>query len=133
MYMANHKEPDSELDALVSQIFAAALEVHRTLGPGFVEQVYEEALCMELDLRSIPYTRQHPIAVHYKGRQVGEGRVDVLVDGRLILELKAVETILPVHRAQLISYMRTAHHHLGILINFKAHLMTEGFKRVIVS
>src|SRR5574337_1997226 len=100
-------EPDKQLDQLAHAVIGAAIEVHRTLGPGFLESVYEDALCFELELRHIHYERQHIIAVNYKGRHVGEGRIDILVENRLIVELKAVEELAPVHTAQVISYLKT--------------------------
>src|SRR3989337_4468500 len=89
-------EPRAELDDLAHRVIGAAIEVHRLLGPGFLESVYEEALCVELELRSIPFKRQAVVAVEYKGHQVGESRLDLLVDDVLILELKAVDALSPV-------------------------------------
>lgn len=111
-------EPPQELDAVASRVIGAALEVHRQLGPGLLESLYEEALYVELKLRGIGVERQKPLAVIYKGRPIGEHRLDFLVETRLIVELKAVERFLPIHRAQLISYLRTARLSLGLLINF---------------
>ena len=86
-------EPDAELDRLAHCVIGAALEVHRTLGPGFLEAIYEEALCVELSLRRIPFARQVPVGVDYKGNLVGQARMDLLVDGRLVVELKVIESI----------------------------------------
>lgn len=91
-------EPDEALDALARTVIGAAIEVHRELGPGFLEAVYEEELALELGLRSIPFARQPIVEVCYKGARVGEGRLDFLVDGRLVVEIKTVHTIHPVHR-----------------------------------
>src|SRR3954447_2509422 len=96
-------------------VIGAAIAVHRTLGPGFLESVYEEALCIELQERGIPFVQQSPAAVLYKGRLVGEGRLDLLVGDALIVELKAVEALAPVHTAQLISYLKSTGCHLGLL------------------
>lgn len=82
------QEPDEDLDELAHSVIGAAIEVHRVLGPGFLESVYKEALCVELRLRGIEFARQAPVPMYYKGRNVGEGRLDALVDGRLIIELK---------------------------------------------
>jgi GxxExxY protein len=114
-------------------VIGAALEVHRSLGPGFLESVYEEALCIELGLREIAFQRQVPVAVEYKGHAVGEGRLDLLVAGRLVVELKAVESILPVHQAQVISYLKATGHQLGLLINFNVPVLKSGIKRIILS
>ena len=127
------KEPDPALDALAKNVIGAALEVHRTLGPGYLEMVYEEALCVELGLRGLSFKRQFPISVMYKSVSVGEGRFDLLVEQQLIVELKAVEAILPVHKAQVISYLKATRCQLGLLINFNVHLLRQGLHRIILS
>src|SRR4051812_16962956 len=99
------REPDGELDGWAHQVIGAALEVHRALGPGFLESVYEQALCIELHTRAVPFQRQVPIAVQYKGKVVGQGQLDLLVGNRLVVELKAVEAIAPIHGVQLRSYL----------------------------
>ena len=129
----DYPEPDPETDQLAKQVIGAAIEVHRHLGPGLAESIYEAALCVEFDLRGIPYTRQFLIGVTYKGVSVGQSRIDLLVDGRLIVELKAVDALAPVHRAQLISYLRIAHLKLGLLLNFNTTLLRQGIQRVILS
>src|SRR5258705_9603842 len=97
------QEPDAELDEFARLVIGAAIEVHRHLGPGLLEDVYEEALCMEFELRKIPFMRQERVGITYKGRAVGKGRLDLLVGGRLIVELKSVERLAPIHSAQIIS------------------------------
>lgn len=124
-------EPDLRIDETARSVIGAALEVHRALGPGFLEAVYEEALALELALRGVPHQRQAPIPVHYKGACVGEARPDFLVDGHLIVELKAVGQVLPVHRAQVLSYLRAAGKPLGLLLNFNAVLLREGTERIV--
>ena len=126
-------EPEQYLDVLVREVIGAVIEVHRELGPGYLESVYEDALVVEFALRGVAYTRQVPISVAYKGTVVGEGRLDVLVDGRLILELKAVERLLPIHKAQLISYLKATGYKLGLLINFNERLVRDGIQRVVLS
>ncbi len=126
-------EPDKRLDELARAVIDAAIEVHRELGPGFVESVYEEALAVELRLRDVEFERQKPIAVFYKGHPVGEGRVDLLVGGALIVELKAVEKLLPVHKAQVISYLKASRSALALLINFNERLLKDGIQRVVLS
>jgi GxxExxY protein len=127
------REPDPQLDEMARVVVDAALEVHRELGPGFVEGVYEEALAVELRMRDVRFERQHPVSVSYKGHAVGEGRVDILVDGALIVELKAVEKLLPVHKAQVISYLKARGSTLALLINFNERLLRDGIQRVVLS
>lgn len=124
-------EPDPHLDALANAVIGAAIEVHRTLGPGYPEGVYEEALGVELSLRNIPFVRQQVVQVLYKGVQVGEGRVDLLVGGRLVVEIKTVDALIPVHRAQVISYLKALGQPLGLLLNFRAALLRDGLERVV--
>ena len=126
-------EPDRELDRLAHQVIGAAIEVHRQLGPGLLEPVYEKALCIEFDLRGIPFRSQSGVGVIYKGRPVGKGKLDLLVGGRLIVELRAVEKLAPIHSAQIISYLRMTNRTLGLLINFNVPVLKEGIKRVVLS
>lgn len=126
-------EPNRELDQLAHAVIGAAIEVHRALGPGFLESVYEEALSFELEQRAVPFTRQHVISVSYKGRPVGEGRLDMLVAGRLVVELKAVDELAPIHMAQVISYLKATGHKLGLLINFNVPILKQGIRRVVLS
>ncbi len=127
------KEPDKELDELAYKVIGAAMEVHRTLGPGFLESVYEEALCVELKRREISFEKQAEISIQYKGHAVGKGRLDLLVDKKLVVELKTVESFAPIHQAQVISYLKATGLELGLLINFKVPLLKNGIKRVILS
>lgn len=126
-------EPDSRTDALAREVIGAAIEVHRHLGPGFLEKVYEEALCVELRLRKIPFERQRPAKVEYKGEYVGEGQLDLLVDERLIVELKAVREVAPIHRAIVVSYLKATEKSLALLINFKVSRLKDGVQRVVLS
>jgi len=112
------------------EVIGAAIDVHRALGPGFLESVYEEALCMELYERGIPFTRQHEVIVHYKTREIGTGRVDIIVDESLIIELKAVDALAPVHTAQLLSSLRITGYPLGLLINFNVAALKDGIRRI---
>src|SRR5581483_3797457 len=109
-------EPSEEVDRLATLVIGCAIEVHRHLGPGYIEEVYEEALCEELRLSKIPFQRQAAFAIHYKGKKVGEGRLDLLVGGQLIVELKAVTAIAPVHQAQAKSYLKATSLQLALLI-----------------
>ena len=126
-------EPPPELDETTSSVISAAVEVHRILGPGFLESVYEEALAIEFGLRGIRFEQQKPIAVPYKGSQVGEGRLDFLVRNSVVVELKAAEKLLPIHQAQLISYLKATQLRLGLLINFHERLLKDGVRRVVFS
>ena len=126
-------EPDQHLDSLAAQLIDAALAVHKTLGPGFLEAVYEEALSVELKLRGVPHRRQVPVAVQYKGVSVGEGRLDLLVDELLVVELKAVELLAPIHLAQVLSYLKATKLPLGLLITFNVHQLRRGIRRIVLS
>lgn len=129
--------PTSELDVytnqLSSRIIGASIEVHRNLGPGFLEKIYEEALAIELADRNISFQRQHEISVEYKGQQIGLNRLDLLVENCIIVELKAVEAISPIHRAQIISYLKATGYKLGLLINFNVTLLKQGINRIVLS
>jgi GxxExxY protein len=124
-------EPGTELDLLAKTVIGAAIEVHKVIGPGYLESVYEEALCQELNIRGIAFVRQPVFTLTYKGVSVGQGRLDLLVEERLIVELKAVEVLAAIHHAQVISYLRALHLQLGLLINFNVPLLKQGIRRVI--
>ena len=129
----DRKEPEEELDLLARDIIGAAIEVHRVLGPGFLESVYEEALGIELKLRGIPFKHQVSLGVEYKGERVGEGRMDLLVKDALIVELKTVDNLAPIHKAQTISYLKATGLKLALLINFNVPVLKDGIKRIILS
>ena len=113
-------------------MIGAAVEVHRHLGPGFLESVYEEALVVELGLQEIPFRRQVPVPVRYKGLSVAEARLDLLVGAPAPgVELKAVAALLPIHMAQLLSYLKAGSFQLGLLINFNVMTLRQGLRRVI--
>jgi GxxExxY protein len=114
-------------------VIGAAIDVHRELGPGFLESIYEAALCHELELRGIPHVRQAAIQVSYKGHELGENRIDILVSNRLIVELKAVEKVDDIHYAQVKSYLKATHLTLGLLINFNVKLLKDGISRIVLS
>lgn len=122
-----------ELNEISRSVIGAAIDVHRALGPGFLESVYEEALCMELHDCGIPFQRQYEVAVRYKGREVGTGRVDMIVKETIIVELKAVDALAPIHTAQLLSYLRITGYPLGLLINFNVAKLTDGVRRIALS
>ncbi|WP_234023813.1 GxxExxY protein [Sorangium cellulosum] len=121
----------TEQDGLTRHVIGAAMEVHRVLGPGFLESIYEEALSVELSLLGIPFRRQVVAHVNYKGRMVGEGRIDLLVAERLVVELKVVEHLAPIHMAQVLSYLKTMKLRIGLLITFNVPALRLGIKRMI--
>ncbi|MBI2900297.1 MAG: GxxExxY protein [Planctomycetes bacterium] len=127
------REPEEELDDLAHRVIGAAIEVHTVLGPGHLESAYEKALAIEFGERGIPFERQKPFQVKYKGRPVVEGRLDFLVAGRLVVEIKAADRLAPVHKAQVISYLKATGHHLGLLMNFNEVLLPDGLQRVVLS
>jgi GxxExxY protein len=114
-------------------IIGAAIEVHRSLGPGLLESAYEQCLSYEFSLRQIPFERQKPLHVNYKRTQLDCGyRLDFLVAGVVVVEVKAIEALLPIHQAQLLSYLKLGGWKLGLLINFHVPLLREGIKRVVL-
>lgn len=121
---------DAQIEEASNKVIGAAIEVHRHLGPGYLESVYEEALAAELTLRAIPFARQVVFGLDYKGHVIGEGRLDFMVDGCLIVELKAVEALAPIHTAQCISYLKANQKRLALLINFNVSVLKDGIKRV---
>jgi GxxExxY protein len=118
---------------LSQAIIGAAIEVHRVLGPGLLESAYEECLCRELTLRGIPFERQRTLPIEYKGHHLNSGyRLDLLVGGEIVVELKTVETLLPIHNAQLLSYLRLGGWRLGLLINFHTPVLRHGIRRLVL-
>jgi GxxExxY protein len=130
--MRKRKEPIPEkTNRLSSVIVDSALTVHRTLGPGLLERVYEQCMIHELTLRGIKIESQVHLPVDYKGLRIAEAlRIDILVEGLIVIEVKAVEAILPVHEAQLLTYLKLSNHRLGLLINFNSPLIKDGIKRI---
>jgi GxxExxY protein len=126
-----NREIDSQVNELTHEIIGSAIEVHKSIGPGFLETVYEEALCYELKLRNIPFARQVPVKLKYKNIHVGESRLDIFVNRLVIVELKTVDVLAPIHLAQVISYLKATRTNLGLLINFNVPTLKQGIKRVI--
>lgn len=123
---------NENINRLSNRVIGAALEVHKQVGPGLLESIYEGCLCRELTLQGIPYLRQVMIPVHYKGIELPHKlKLDVLVDDALILELKSQEKIEPIHEAQLLTYLRLTGKWLGLLINFNVGLLRDGIHRII--
>lgn len=117
---------------IAQQVIGAAIEVHRHLGPGLLESAYDECLCYELSRRGLRFERQVHLPVDYKGLRLDCAyRLDLLVQGVLIVELKAVDELLPIHKAQLLTYLRAAQKSVGLLINFNVPVLKTGIKRVV--
>ena len=131
----NHKDTRSTKERsndLSKMIVEAAIEVHRLLGPGLLESAYEEALCHELNLRRIPFERQKSMPLSYKGIKLNCGyRLDLLVDGLVVVELKAVERMEPIFEAQLLTYLKLTDLWLGMLLNFNVPVMRRGIRRIV--
>lgn len=112
---------------LTERVIGAAIEVHRSLGPGLLESAYEECLCHELHLRAIAFERQVPLPVEYKGVKLDCGyRLDLLVENVLIIEIKCLEHVLPVHEAQLLTYLKMTRKRVGLILNFNSSVLTRG-------
>jgi GxxExxY protein len=127
------RELGEQVEQLAYRAIGAAIEVHRILGPGFLESVYQESLEVEFGMRGIPCHPKKPVAITYKGHQVGEGQLDFMLGDILIVELKAVEKLAPIHDAQLISDLKMTKNSPGLLINFNVPILKEGIKRIILS
>ena len=122
-----------EFDELSHRVIGCAIEVHRHLGPGLLESTYEHCLAHEMKVNNINFKLQHPVAIEYKGVLLDCGyRVDILVEERLILELKSVEEIKGIHEAQLLTYMKLAEIRTGLLINFNVKRLQNGIKRFVL-
>jgi GxxExxY protein len=122
-----------EFDPLSGKVIGCAIDVHKALGPGLLENAYEQCLAHELRLNGIECHLQKPIPVSYKGVKLDCGyRIDMLVDDLLIVELKSVERLLPIHEAQLLTYMRLARLSVGLLINFNVRFLKDGIKRFVL-
>jgi GxxExxY protein len=122
-----------ERDPRTEAIIGAAIEVHRELGPGLLESIYEECLCRELRSRGTPFARQVPLPITYKGERLDcEYRVDLLVADEVVVELKAVERLLPIHEAQLLSYMKLLNKRIGLLIDFCVPVLKDGVRRRVL-
>lgn len=117
---------------ITEKIIGAAIEVHKTLGPGLLEGIYEKALAHELSLRNIKHERQKEISIEYKGISAGNHRIDLLVEDKVIVELKTVDVLHPIHDAQLITYLKATGKRVGLIINFNVEQLKDGIKRIIV-
>jgi GxxExxY protein len=120
------------LNSLTERIIGCAIEVHKAIGPGLLESAYEECLCFELSQNGLLFKRQVPLPVRYKSVNLDCGcRLDVIVEDKVIIEIKAVERIIPIHEAQLLSYLKMLDIRLGLILNFHSSVMKHGIKRIV--
>lgn len=121
------------LNRITGDIIGAAMEVHRTLGPGLLESAYHECLCRELSVRGIPFERERALPVEYKGIRLECGyRLDLLVSGAVVIEIKSVEGLAPVHEPQLLTYLRLGGWRIGLLVNFNVAVLKDGIRRKVI-
>jgi len=121
-----------ELNKITEKIIGCCIAIHKELGPGLLESIYESALCIELNEIGLKYERQKRLPVKYKNRKIGDFRIDLLVENSIVLELKSVERHDPLFEAQILSYMKLGDYKLGLLINFNSKLLKDGIKRFII-
>ena len=127
----NHRDTEAQRDLISEQVIGAAIEIHRILGPGLLESAYEECLCYELNSKNIPFQRQVALPVKYKDVCLECGyRMDLVIASTLVLELKTVELLLPIHQAQLLTYLKLSGLRTGLLINFNVPVLKQGLKRM---
>ena len=119
-------------DPLTEKIIGCAIEVHRTLGPGLLEQTYESALCVELQLVGLKFQRQQVVPVTYKNQPVGDYRLDLVVENSVVLELTSVDRFDPIFEAQLLTYLKITGLKRGLLLNFNSRLLKDGIKRLVL-
>ena len=122
--------PDTE--DLMNRIIGAAIEVHRHLGPGFLESIYHRALCIELRERNLPYALKRRVQIEYKGHKLAHHELDLIVDSRVVVEVKAVAQLEEIHGAQLIAYLRSTGLRAGLLLNFNKPVLKAGLRRVVL-
>ena len=129
---AEEAERLGDLNGITHGIIAAAIEVHRHLGPGLLESAYQECVCYELSQMGLTFTREVHLPLSYKGLQLDcNYRIDLLVEDAIVVELKSVEQILPIHSAQLLTYLKAAHKQIGLLINFSVPVLKDGIRRMV--
>jgi len=122
-----------KFDDLSNKVIGCAIEVHRTLGPGLLESTYEQCFAHELKMTSIAFKLQHPLPVEYKGINIDCGyRIDLFINNSLIVELKSVDKVLPIHKAQLLTYMRLSGIKIGLLMNFNVKYLKDGIIRMVL-
>lgn len=130
--MANIEKKWVENDKLTEHIIGAAIQVHREIGPGLLESAYEACLCYELSLLNLKFERQKSFPIIYKGMKLESGyRLDLIIENQVVVEIKSVSILLPVHEAQLLSYLRQIGRGRGLLINFNVKMLKDGLRRII--
>ena len=130
---AENAEVGRNINVLTEQVIGAAIDVHRALGPGLLESSYELCLCRELNLRGIAFERQKPIPVEYKGVKLDCGyRADLIVDGEVLVEIKAVDALAAINDAQLLTYLRLGGWHVGLIVNFNVQFLKQGIRRRVL-
>jgi GxxExxY protein len=122
----------ADLESLVRETIGSCIAVHRELGPGLLEAIYPRAVAVELEARGISFELERSIPVRYRGHLICHQRLDVFVDGRLILEIKSVERLLAIHLAQVTSYLRVTGARIGLLVNFNVPILAQGIRRVVL-
>ena len=125
-------ELPEELEMLMHRTIGCCIAVHRALGPGLLESIYSRAVCIELDTQGIAFETEKPFPIMYRGQLLCHQRLDFVVAGRLVLEIKAVDHLDPVHHAQLLSYLRASKLRAGLLINFNVPVLQNGLKRIVL-
>ena len=131
-FVDEEMEPNPERNRITNLIIGAAIAVHKELGPGHLESVYENAMAIEFNARNIRFVRQAAFPIMYRNEQVGEGRVDFLVEDTVVVELKAVESINPLHIAQSISYLKITKKRLVLILNFNVKKLVDGIRRIVL-
>lgn len=121
-----------ESSGLTSRIIGAAIEVHKALGPGLLESIYEAAMCIELEERGLRYAQQVRIPAYYKGRPLGKYAIDLIIDELVVVGIKSVSSLMPVFEAQMLTYLRLADKRIGLLINFNSRLLKDGITRLVL-
>ena len=122
----------TNMNQLSSRIIGAAIEVHKNLGPGLLESAYEECLCHELSIQGLLFEKQKPLSIDYKGKKLDCGyRLDIVVEKAVIIELKSCEKIEPIHKAQLLTYLKLSGLNLGLILNFNVPFMRDGIVRIV--
>jgi GxxExxY protein len=119
-----------EINEITRKVIGCSIEVHKNLGPGLLESVYETALCIELEEQNLKFERQKEMLVYYRDKDIGKFIIDILVEHEIVLELKSVEKHNPIFEAQLLSYLKMGGYKIGLLINFNSHLLKHGIKRI---
>jgi GxxExxY protein len=123
---------DAETEAVITRTIGCAIAVHTALGPGFLESIYKRAMRIELDAQRLPYECERAVSVAYRGVEIRGQRIDLIVENRVVVELKAVTRLDPIHEAQTISYLRTTKLRAALLINFRVPLLPQGLRRIVL-